>query len=626
MILNFFNNLFNLNRKFKKSIIISLDVFIILISLIISMNLRLDSYYFLNDQNFLISFLLIIPVCILSNLYFELYIPVIRFISGNFIKTIFKCTFVLSFLLIILSNISFFSIPRTVPFIFLILSFIMIGGLRVLIKLIYNNLNHKKRKNVAVFGAKREGRELLSILYQSSIYNPILFFEEDKTIIGSEINGLKVYSFKKNLNLLSKYKIETLLITSETPLSKIKKYIIDEPDNYPLEIKSVLDPSSLFDFSENSKLIKEVTIEDLLNRKPIKPDLELMKKNVFNKVIFVSGSGGSIGSEICREIINFSPRKIILFDHSEFLLYKIYEEIKSKPNFNHSKIIIQPILGSIQNYNLLDTTFKENQISIVFHAAAYKHVDLVEKNIFESVKNNILGTEFICNVSYKYNVKNFILVSSDKAVRPTNFMGATKRVSELICQSYKANVKKTKFSIVRFGNVMGSSGSVIPKFEEQIKTGGPLTVTNKTVTRFFMTIQEAAQLVIQSMSLAKGNDIFILDMGKPIKILELAKKMIFLKGFTPFLDENRENSTYKKRKNIKIKITGLKRGEKLYEELMFENHPIKTIHPRIFSVNEKNMLLPEYKKLIKELELCCIENDLVRLKDLLKHPYIQLNK
>ena len=240
------------------------------------------------------------------------------------------------------------------------------------------------------------------------------------------------------------------------------------------------------------------------------------------------------------------------------------------PEIIKSQCSIVPILGSIQDLNLLNKIFKKNNISLVFHAAAYKHVDLVEKNIFESIKNNIFGTEFICNVSLKNNVKNFVLVSSDKAVKPTNYMGATKRVSELICQSF--NNTNTKFSIVRFGNVMGSSGSVIPKFDAQIKSGSDVTVTDKNVSRFFMTIQEAAQLVIQSMSLAKGNDIFILDMGKPIKILDLAKKMILLKGFKPLLLEDATKNSPNDEKIIKIKITGLKKGEKLHEELMFNNN------------------------------------------------------
>ncbi len=626
MLLTLFNKLFNLNRHFKKVIIITLDILIVLISFIISMKLRLDSYSFLTDLNFLLSFIFLIPVCILSNLYFELYIPVIRFISGNFIKTIFKCTLVLTILLICLSYIPSFSIPRTVPFIFLILSFVLIGGLRFLIKLIYSNINYNKKRNVAIFGANREGREILSILYQSFNYNPILFFEEDNSIIGTEINGLKVYSLDNNLDLISKFKIDLLLITSETPPHKIKKYFIDSPHNQPLEIKTTLDPSSLLNLSDNSNSLREVTIEDLLHRKPIKPNLDLMKKNIYGKVVFISGAGGSIGSQICREILECFPRKIIMFDHSEFLLYKIYEEVKNKIINKKSKCKIEPILGSTQNYNLLDAIFKENKISIVFHAAAYKHVDLVEKNIFEAAKNNIIGTEFICKVSYKYNVKNFILVSSDKAVRPTNYMGATKRVSELVCQSYKKNIKKTKFSIVRFGNVMGSSGSVIPKFDEQIRNGGPLTVTDEKVTRFFMTIQEAAQLVVQSISLAKGNDIFILDMGKPVKIIDLAKKMIFLKGFSPCLEKDTKNHLDLNSKYISIKITGLKTGEKLHEELMFENKPLKTEHPRIFFVNEKNMPSSAYNKLIKQLNLCYCENDVKKLKLLLKNPYIQLNK
>lgn len=622
----FLTRLFNLNRSLKKIIIIALDVFIIFISFFISMKLRLELNYFIYDTKFWLILLLISPLGVISYLYFGLYMPVIRFISGQIIKTIFKCSFVLTIFLIILSQFPYFQIPRTVPFIFLIVNFIMIGGLRVLVKLIFINLNKFNKKRVAIYGTNIQGRQLLSILYQSTVYNPIIFFTDDNSIIGSEINGLKVYSFKKDLNNLSKFKIDTLLVTTKNQPNNIKKQIINIIQNYPLEIKAVLDPNSIINSSENLTMLKEITIEDLLNREPIKPKKDLMSKNINNKVIFVSGAGGSIGSEICRQILNLAPKTIILFDHSEYFLYKIYEELSFNITSKKHSIKIKPILGSVQDENLLHKLFAEEKVSIVFHAAAYKHVNLVEKNIFETIKNNIFGTEVICSVSQKFKVENFILISSDKAVRPTNYMGATKRVAELICQSFQKSKSKTNFSLVRFGNVIGSSGSVIPKFDNQIKNGGPVTVTHKDVERYFMTIQEAAQLVIQSVTLAKGNDIFILDMGTPIKIIDLAKKMISLKGFMPYLKMKKNENNIQSQKKIQIVVTGLNKGEKLYEELMFDNNPIKTLHPRIMLVNEVSLNKKTYNELINKIKIFTKTKNLNKIDNLFKHSSIQMKK
>ena len=622
----FLTRLFNLNRSLKKIIIIALDVFIIFISFFISMKLRLELNYFIYDTKFWFILLLISPLGIISYLYFGLYMPVIRFISGQIIKTIFKCSFVLTIFLIILSQFPYFQIPRTVPFIFLIVNFIMIGGLRVLVKLIFINLNKINKRRVAIYGTNIQGRQLLSILYQSTVYNPIIFFTDDNSIIGSEINGLKVYSFKKDLNNLSKFKIDTLLVTTKNQPNNIKKKIINIIQNYPLEIKAVLDPNSIINSSENLTMLKEITIEDLLNREPIKPKKDLMSKNINNKVVFVSGAGGSIGSEICRQILNLAPKTIILFDHSEYLLYKIYEELSFNITSKKPSIKIKPILGSVQDENLLHKLFAEEKVSIVFHAAAYKHVNLVEKNIFETIKNNIFGTEVICSVSQKFKVENFILISSDKAVRPTNYMGATKRVAELICQSFQKSKSKTNFSLVRFGNVIGSSGSVIPKFDNQIKNGGPVTVTHKDVERYFMTIQEAAQLVIQSVTLAKGNDIFILDMGTPIKIIDLAKKMISLKGFMPYLKIKKNENNIQSQKKIQIVVTGLNKGEKLYEELMFDNNPIKTLHPRIMLVNEVSLNKKNYNELINKIKIFTKTKNLNKIDNLFKHSSIQMKK
>ena len=311
MLIKLFNYLFGLNRHLKKLIIIPLDILIVITSLFISLKLRLDYSNFILEEKFWLVCLLISSLSIFSNLYFGLYIPVIRFISGQIIKTIFKCSLFLTFFMVIISQISYFEIPRTVPFIFLVVSFMMIGGLRVLIKLIFLNLNKLNKKRVAIFGTNVQGRQLLSLLYQSTLYNPILFFSDNLSIVGSEISGLKVYSFKKDFNLLSKYKIDTLLITSKNQSINIKDQIIHLIQNYPLEIKSVLDPNSIVKSVDNLNLLKNITIEDLMDRKPIKPKQALMKKYNYKKIILISGAGGSIGSEIGRQILKLSPKAII---------------------------------------------------------------------------------------------------------------------------------------------------------------------------------------------------------------------------------------------------------------------------------------------------------------------------
>lgn len=624
MLTNLFYYLFNLNRPIKKVIIIFADILIIIFSLIISLKLRLDSFSFISSYSFFINILLLIPVSVLANLYFELYIPVIRFISNQIIYKIFKCSLAISSALFLLSQLEYFFIPRTVPVIFFIVSFVMLGGLRAIIKLIHLNLGKINKKNVAIYGTDNQGRQLLSFLYQSALYNPVLFFDENEKVLGSEINGIKVVSFQKNLNLLTKLNINTLFITTKIRTQKIKDIIMKKLDNHPLEIKSVLQPSSILKFSQNLTQFKTMSIENLIDRKPIKPNNNLMKRNLKNKTILISGAGGSIGSEICNQMLKFTPKKIILFDHSEFLLYETYERLKLKlVDIKNNQCKLIPILGSVQNRNILETIFKTNKIDMVFHAAAYKHVGLVEKNVIETIKNNVIGTKVICFLSYQYKIKNFILISSDKAVRPTNVMGATKRICELICKSFEKKINSTKFSIVRFGNVMGSSGSVIPKFNKQIDNGGPVTVTHKDIKRYFMTIEEAAQLVIQSISFAKGQDIFILDMGKPIKVIDLAKKMIFLRGLTPIINNKRN---FQKQKEIEITITGLNKGEKLYEELMLENKPIKTGHPRIFSTQEKNLSNTELTKILDQIEYFAENNNTNELIKIFYHPLIHFNQ
>ena len=339
----------------------------------------------------------------------------------------------------------------------------------------------------------------------------------------------------------------------------------------------------------------------------------------------ITGCGGSIGSELCRQILQISPKKIICIDNSEYLLFKISEELKLIKANKKLNTTFQFELSSINDLDLLQSIFHKNVIDTIYHTAAYKHVPLVEENILSALKNNIFGTENLVKLAYKNLVKNFILISSDKAVRPTNIMGASKRVAELICQSLYNNQKNTKFTIVRFGNVIGSSGSVIPLFKKQIKNGGPITVTHKDVERYFMTINEAVGLVIQSSALSEGKDIFILDMGKPVKILELAFRMARLMGYNPTLDKIQNNGF---NSSIRIKITGLRSGEKLFEELFIDDKKIETLHPRIFKTLEKFINKNELIFILNSLKKDIAKKNIKKIKkDFQKSPinYRSLN-
>ena len=342
--------------------------------------------------------------------------------------------------------------------------------------------------------------------------------------------------------------------------------------------------------------LKPIGVEEILGRLPVKPDKILIEKNIKNKSVLVTGAAGSIGSELCRQILKFNPKKLILIDQSEYNLYVLQNEFKPiYEEFTELKFF----LGNVLNQKLIENIIKENKINLILHAAAYKHVPLLESNIFQGLLNNVLSTKIICETAYRNNVEKVILISSDKAVRPTNIMGASKRISELLIQAYakfsKENKNKIIYSMVRFGNVLGSSGSVVPLFKKQIAKGGPITITDVNVIRYFMTIKEASQLVLQSTSLAKGGDLFLLDMGKPVKIIDLARKMIFLSGLS-VKDKLNPNG------DIEIKVIGLRPGEKLYEELLIDSESRPTKHPLIYRAKEKMLDIKIIQRQLDKLE------------------------
>ena len=611
--MNFFLKIFLLNNTFKLLIAISVDTATLILCYLLSFALRYENFGFLENTDIFLLLPLIVPVTIALFIKSNFYQATIRFISFKTFKSSLLGIIVCSILILLISQSLKIPVPRSVPFIFMIMFFLSVNGKRFILKYIYTVVTKKNSKKVAIYGSNSKGLQLLNALINNQNYNPIFFIEKNFHNSWKEIGGLEIVKLKDAAKNLQKHGIDIVLISLPHTSIKERSEIVNELQKCNVEVKVV---PSITDLIENKVSIKDlpnIDIEDLLGRDIIPPKEHLMTKNIKNKVVMVTGSGGSIGSELTKQIINIKPNILILVDFSEYSLYRINETLKETLKNDNSNIEIIPILGNVLDLELLKNIFMNFNIDIIFHVAAYKHVPMIEHNIVSGIKNNVFGTLNLVKYSIEYQVKNFILVSTDKSVRPTNFMGASKRLAEIICQSYDTKQNTTKFSIVRFGNVVGSSGSVFSIFKNQIKNGGPITVTHKDVTRYFMTISEAAQLVIQASSMAKGGDIFLLDMGEPVKILDFAKKMANLSGLKPYMldDQNPEG-------DIAIEISGLRPGEKLYEELLISNNPQGTEHKRIWVAHEKFLSFEDLQILLKKLNICIKNYDVVEIQNLLK--------
>ena len=615
IIQNIINRVLLLNRKLKQLIQIFIDIFVICFSFVTSMLLRLDSFDFLYDiQSFYILFF-IFPLTILYFLYLGLYQAIIRYLATKVVIKIVIGSFISALMMLAISQILNFPVPRSVPFIYAVIMVIVLSSIRFSIQALLLSNNKVKNKNVLIYGAGEAGILLLNTLYRSNEFRVINFIDDSKDLDGKEIGGIKIFSPDKIDTLLNKYNINSILLAIPSLSNFEKKSIISKLEKYGLEIQAVPNVKDIISGKSEIRDLKPVSVLDLLSREQVSPKLELMNKNIKNKNVFVSGAGGTIGSEIARQVIDFSPKSLILLDMSEFSLFKINNEIKDYAFSKKIEVKIIPILCSVLNKNRINDILKNYNIHTLFHAAAYKHVPLLEENIIEGVLNNVIGTKTIVESCIEHKVENFTLISTDKAVRPTNVMGASKRVSEMICQSLAEN-NDTKISIVRFGNVLESSGSVVPFFKNQIEKGGPVTVTHKEITRYFMTIQEAASLVIQSSNLSEGGEVFVLDMGEPIKVLDLAKKMINLCGLKYYIsgEKRLDNSNANE---IEIKITGLRRGEKLYEELLVNDNCVNTKHERIFSANENFLQKEKIASLINDIIIASDKNDIKMIKKIL---------
>ncbi|EID4422791.1 polysaccharide biosynthesis protein [Vibrio vulnificus] len=505
-------------------------------------------------------------------------------------------------------------VPRTVPVIYMTFLALLCGGARMMVRSLIVQASRKGCERVLIYGAGSTGRQLAIALRNAETYQVKGFIDNDPSLENTIIQGLTVHSSQQISRLVEKQEIEKILLAMPRATRSERKAIIDGLLHLPVEVLTVPDFKDIVNGNATVDELKDVAIEDLLGRDPVEPNPELMKANIHGKVVMVTGAGGSIGSELCRQIVRQKPKTLILFELSEYGLYEVDKELSGMVEAMPLDVEIIPLLGSVQRINRLSATMRAFGVQTVYHAAAYKHVPLVEYNVVEGVRNNVFGTYYSAKAAIEAGVESFVLISTDKAVRPTNVMGTSKRMAELALQALAAKendkVNGTRFCMVRFGNVLGSSGSVIPLFKRQIEEGLAITVTHPDIIRYFMTIPEAAQLVIQAGAMGKGGDVFVLDMGEPVKIVDLAKNLIQLSGLEVKSSDNPNG-------DIEIKFTGLRPGEKLYEELLIGDNVEGTDHERIMTANEQFLPIEEFNQILDNLDRACHEFDHETIRQIL---------
>jgi FlaA1/EpsC-like NDP-sugar epimerase len=503
-------------------------------------------------------------------------------------------------------------VPRTVGIIQPILLLLFVGASRALARVWLGDqylsiLKRASRPKVLIYGAGTTGRQLAAAMANSHEMQVAGFLDDDDRLHGHVLNGQPIYNPADLDNLATTLNISDVLLAMPSLSRKRRNEILSQIRSAHVAVRTLPSVTDLAQGKVSISDLRELDIDDLLGREPVTPNHILLVKNIVGKVVLVTGAGGSIGSELCRQILAVNPAKLLLIEQSEFALYAIHQELEEKLAGLDvaTPPVLVPLLASVQDDDRMREIMSTWHPDTVYHAAAYKHVPLVEHNPAAGIKNNVLGTLRTAQAAAENGVSDFVLISTDKAVRPTNVMGASKRLAEMALQALaatQAGTGATKFSMVRFGNVLGSSGSVVPKFRQQIRDGGPITLTHPEVTRYFMTIPEAAQLVIQAGAMAKGGDVFVLDMGQPVKIMDLARRIVELSGLTVKDEQNPEG-------DIEIAVTGLRPGEKLYEELLIGDNPKPTVHPRIMKAHEEFIPWAEFEAKLTALEMALNVND-----------------
>ena len=614
----------------KHWISIFTDILLAWVSLWVAFFVRLGSSQIVNPLDYLWLFISAAVITVVVFSWFGLYKTVLRYLNMENLVSIANAvilsSLVLAFVLYIVRSDQL--IPRALIFNYALINLMLVAVLRysgrgfltneALLNVGSRKNNNKGKKPALIYGAGEAGFQLFSLLEQDKEYFPVGFIDDDTQLAGRIIGGKRIYSSSNIQKIINETQAQDVLIAMPSISSVRRKEIIDKLEPFSLHVKVVPTLNQMAGGVLRVEDIHEVDIVDILGRDVVAPDQNLLSSCIANKVVMVTGAGGSIGSELCYQIVLQKPDVLILYDHSEYNLYQIEERLKKLD----SAVLLVFILGSVKDARNLEQVMSQYAVNTVYHAAAYKHVPIVESNIREGFVNNVYGTLNTAQVAIKAGVENFVLISTDKAVRPTSMMGATKRIAEMILQAltdersvtpHQAQSKgvalvtnSTRFAVVRFGNVLDSSGSVIPKFREQIAKGGPVTVTHPKVTRYFMTIPEAAQLVIQAGSMGKGGEVFLLDMGESVRILDLAEKMIRLSGLKVKTDDIDGD--------IAIEFCGLRPGEKLYEELLIGESAFRTSHPMIMAAQEEKVTWATILKFMVEVDQLLEANQLALVR------------
>jgi len=609
-----------LTRNTKRAIVCGVDFILLPFALWASFSLRLGEFYLPKDEiRYLFLAVPIIAIPIFIRL--GLYRAIIRYIGflamWSVVKAVSLYTLVWG-VLVMLSAIP--GVPRSVLLINWLMTLLLIGGSRAIARWWLTGSFRidasGQPKRVVIYGAGGSGMQIATALSGSPDFKPVAYIDDKKSLQGNFIHGLPVYAFRRLSTIIEEYAVTDVLLALPSASRSRRSEIIAMLEPYSLHVMTLPGLDDLASGKVKVNDVREVGLRDILGRDPVAPNENLLASNVKGKNVLVTGAGGSIGSELCRQIIKIKPKALILYEQNEHGLYTIENELKALTacvdSANGCEVPdITPILASVTNQGRLELVCKAFGIQTIYHAAAYKHVPMVEKNPLEAVNNNILGTYRVAQVAINTNVDTFVLISTDKAVRPTNTMGASKRFAEMILQGLaKVGFGNTRFTMVRFGNVLGSSGSVVPLFREQIKNGGPVTVTDPEIIRYFMTIPEAAQLVIQAGAMGQGGDVFVLDMGEPVKILDMARRMIHLSGFQVKDKENPDG-------DIEIAYTGLRPGEKLFEELLIGDNVKPTQHDLILSADEDSLPWLEIEKFISLFSKVVANDDVEECRKLL---------
>ena len=594
------------SRGRKRLTVMVSDVVLSLIATWVAFSLRLDTLHvptIIQARIYLIAPLIAIPIFVRMGLYRAIFRYTGQDALGATAKAIAVYALLLSLLLV---WTQWDMVPRSLGLLQPLVFLILVGASRTIARFWLAGLDAadggSTSKRLLIFGAGTAGVQTAVAIAVSRQFKLVGFVDDDPAKVGRSINGVMVGSPRDIESRVRDDQITDVLLAMPNATRQRRMSIVQSLNALPVHVRTLPSLADLASGKVTVQDFRELDIEDLLGRDPVPPQTELMSRDVAGKVVMVTGAGGSIGSELCRCIALQRPQNLLLVDHNEFGLYRVHQDLEALCRSHGLDVVLTPLLGSVVQSGRMHALCATYHPGTIYHAAAYKHVPMVETNPGEGVLNNVFGTLTMAMAAQSHGVQRFVLVSTDKAVRPTNIMGATKRMAELVLQALAAQSETTLFSMVRFGNVLGSSGSVVPLFRQQLASGGPLTVTHPDVTRYFMTIPEAAQLVLQAGAMGQGGDVFVLDMGEPVKILDLAQRMVQLSGLSV-------RDTANPQGDIEISITGLRPGEKLFEELLIGDNPQLTQHPRIMKAQEACLPWPVLEKHLQALQTAAMAND-----------------